>query len=303
MAANPLKVLTDLFAKRQVVVDQGLVVSGSATGTTGLYVKQDAVIDGGLTVGGQAIVTGFNQIGVLQVDGTADVAGNFYLNGNMTATGSVAISEQLSVPKADVTKNLTIGIPDIFVARQQNSIAPGTPNADYVRVIPDLYVTPSGSYTQTQVTYPAIIDLNTVDSSYASGTMVINVPKALRKLDDFAVASPSRDEIAQEYNDLRIIATGSFVTGAGGVLQPKEIDLNSVSPNRFQEADKVSLIVQLRTIESGVESAWGHYGITHEVYRSGGSTKAKIHIDIIPEAGVVYQYKLIAVDESQSLFV
>jgi hypothetical protein len=62
-------------------------------------------------------------------------------------------------------------------------------------------------------------------------------------------------------------------------------------------------VVQLRTVESGVESAWGHYGITHEVYRTNGSTKAKIHIDIVPESGVVYQYKLIAVDESQSLFV
>jgi hypothetical protein len=273
------------------------------SGSTGVYVKQDAVIEGSLTVGGRAVAVGFNQVGALQVDGLADIAGDLYLAGDMIATGSIAVDGDLTVPKADITKNLTIGIPDIFVARQQSSIAPGTPNADYVRVIPDLYVTPSGSYSQTQVTYPAVIDLNTVDSTYASGTMVIDVPKSLRKLDDFAVASPSRDEIAQEYNDLRIVATGSFSAGAGGFLQPKEINLNLVSPSRFQDADKVSLMVQLRTVEGGVESAWGHYGITHEVYRTGGATKAKIYIDIVPEANTVYQYKLIAVDESQSLFV
>lgn len=302
MAANPLKVLTDLFAKKQVIVDQGLIVSGSVTGSTGLYVKRDAVIDGALTVGGQTVVAGFNQVGTLQVDGTADIAGDLILSGNMVATGSLAVDGILTVKKADVTKNLTIGIPDIFVARQQNSVAPGTPNEDYVRVIPDLYVTPSGSYTQTQVTYPAVLDLNTVDSTYASGTMVINVPKALRKLDDFAVAAPSRTEIAEQYNNLRIIATGSFATGIGGFLQPKEIDLNAISPNRFQDADKVTLTIQIRTVDNGVESSWGYYGVTHEVYRVLNSTIAKIYIDIIPESNVDYQYKLIAVDESQSLF-
>lgn len=303
MAANPLKVLTDLFAKRQVVVDQGLIVSGSAFDTVGLYVKNDAVIDGGLTVGGQALVAGFNQVGALQVDGFADIAGNLILSGNMIATGSVDVDGILTVKKADVTKNLTIGIPDIFVARQQSSIAPGTPNADYVRVIPDLYLTPSGSYTETQVTYPAILDLNTVDSSYASGTMVINVPKALRKLDDFAVAAPSRTEIAQEYNNLRIISTGSFSAGADGILEPKEITLSSVDSNRFQDANKVSLTVQLRIVDNGTEGAWGQYGITHEVYRLSNATKAKIYVDITPESNTVYQYKLIAIDESQSLFV
>ena len=69
---NNIKVLTDLEVKNTATMDQGLIVSGSHSGSNGLTVKQDAIIEGQLTVGGQVVNQGYAQIGALAVEGVTD---------------------------------------------------------------------------------------------------------------------------------------------------------------------------------------------------------------------------------------
>ena len=99
---NNIKVLTDLEVKNTATMDQGLIVSGSHSGSTGLTVKNDAVIEGQLTVGGQVVNTGYAQIGALVVDGVTDISGNLLvygdeiLSGNLNVSGTTSITGLLS---------------------------------------------------------------------------------------------------------------------------------------------------------------------------------------------------------------
>jgi len=89
---NNIKVLTDLEVRNTATMDQGLIVSGAHSGTTGLTVKQDAVIDGQLTVGGQVVNQGYAQIGALVVDGITDLSGNLYVTGSQYLTGDLNVT-------------------------------------------------------------------------------------------------------------------------------------------------------------------------------------------------------------------
>lgn len=89
---NNIKVLTDLQVKNTATMDQGLIVSGTYSGSTGLRVKEDAIIDGQLTVGGNVVNQGYAQIGALVVDGVTDLSGSLVVQGPSTLTGTLNVS-------------------------------------------------------------------------------------------------------------------------------------------------------------------------------------------------------------------
>ncbi len=88
---NNIKVLTELEVKNTATMKEGLIVSGSHSGSTGLTVKNDAIIEGQLTVGGNVVNTGYAQVGALVVDGVTDISGS------LIVTGSGYITEGLDI--------------------------------------------------------------------------------------------------------------------------------------------------------------------------------------------------------------
>jgi len=94
---NNIKVLTDLQVKNTATMDQGLIVSGAYSGSTGLHVKQDAIIDGQLTVGGNVVNQGYAQIGALVVDGIADISGSLVVDGSGSFSQRLDVGDVLEV--------------------------------------------------------------------------------------------------------------------------------------------------------------------------------------------------------------
>jgi hypothetical protein len=88
---NNIKVLTDLEVKNTATMNKGLIVSGSASGSTGLHVKEDARIDGELYIGGQVINRGYAQIGALVVEGLTSLSGNLFVTGSETIDGNLTV--------------------------------------------------------------------------------------------------------------------------------------------------------------------------------------------------------------------
>lgn len=89
---NNIKVLTDLEVKNTATMKEGLIVSGSHSGSTGLTVKNDAIIEGQLTVGGNVVNTGYAQIGALVVDGVTDISGSLIVTGSGYITNGLDIT-------------------------------------------------------------------------------------------------------------------------------------------------------------------------------------------------------------------
>jgi len=112
---NNIKVLTDLEVKNTATMDQGLIVSGAYSGSTGLHVKQDAIIDGQLTVGGQVVNQGYAQIGALAVEGVTDLNGNLYVTGSQVLTGDLTIDGELYVSGTTNMDGLLSGTLDIDI--------------------------------------------------------------------------------------------------------------------------------------------------------------------------------------------
>jgi hypothetical protein len=185
MAANPLKVLSDLFVKEQSVMKKGLVVSGSVSGSTGVYVKRDLIVDGDVEFGGVLTSAGHAQVGAFQVDGTFDVAGTSYLSGNVTVDGQLDVngrlfSDELLVTDAIAQDSLTVGTNVLKVKKQ------AAPNSSYVYANPKLFITPSGSYSSgSAYTFQSALDLNSIDQTIMAGTEVVDVAKSLKTLDDY----------------------------------------------------------------------------------------------------------------------
>ena len=185
MAANPLKVLSDLFVKEQSVMKKGLVVSGSVSGSTGVYVKRDLIVDGDVEFGGVLTSAGYAQVGAFQVDGTFDVAGTSYLSGNVTVDGQLDVngrlySDELLIDSGTIQQELTVGT-NVLKAKKQTG-----QNSSYVYANPKLFITPSGSYASgSAFSFESGLDLNSVDSSVAVGTNVVDVAKNLKTLDDY----------------------------------------------------------------------------------------------------------------------
>ena len=94
---NNIKVLTDLQVKNTATMDQGLIVSGAYSGSTGLHVKQDAIIDGNLTVDGNVVNQGYAQIGALVVDGIADISGSLVVDGSGSFSQRLDVGDVLEV--------------------------------------------------------------------------------------------------------------------------------------------------------------------------------------------------------------
>ncbi len=191
MANNPLKVLSDLYVKEQSQLTKGIVISGSYSGSTGLYVKRDAVIDGHLTVGGTVTNNGYAQAGALQVDGILDIAGNGYISGSMEITGNLNVSgtiysTNVTFDSQYITKDLTVGFHKALVVKE-SAISGNNPSTPYAYAGQKLYVKTSGSLPSGSFLSSSLLDLNTVDSTIAANTKVLDIEGSFKSFDDFMV--------------------------------------------------------------------------------------------------------------------
>jgi hypothetical protein len=187
MAFNPLKVLSDLFVKEQSVMQKGLVVSGSVSGSTGVYIKKDLVVVGDVDLGGVVTSAGHAQVGAFQVDGTFDVAGESYLSGAVQVDGNLNVdgrlsSDELLIDSGTIQQRLAVGT-NVLIAKKQSA-----PSSSYVYANPKLFITPelvSGSVVAFLSS--SVVDLHTVDPTIASGTMAIDVAKSMNSVDDYLI--------------------------------------------------------------------------------------------------------------------
>ena len=188
MAFNPLKVLSDLLINEKVTMKKGLIVSGSASGSTGLHVKRDAIVEGDLQIGGVVENSGYAQAGAMQVDGILDVSGSTYLNGTTNVAGQLSVSgtiysDNIVSDNLNVQENFYVGTPQFFTIKQggQNSA-----NISYVFNSGRLFISPelvSGSIAPFASS--SIVDLNTIDNTFPSGTMAVDLAKSLNSVDSY----------------------------------------------------------------------------------------------------------------------